>query len=129
MLEYLAAQGGSLRVLSSSDRRGHEEARGETVDGVSDLSVWGGTDSSRVQAALAALAYHNAVFVDRTLPARRRRSRDGRFGRVHQRGMPEGAKRANAGRGEFASGCEGVEEATSPSSQRAAPTPVTPESV
>ncbi len=54
--------------------RGLEEARSETCEGVSDLSVLVGSTGSRVQAALAiaALARDHAALVGGTLPVLRR---------------------------------------------------------
>jgi DNA-binding IclR family transcriptional regulator len=56
--------------LATIRERGYEDARGETVDGVSDLAAFIGSDRSRVKAALAvtALARDHEAFVARCLP-------------------------------------------------------------
>lgn len=69
-----AEQAALLDHLAQIRARGYEAARGETVEGVSDLSVLVGTASSRIQAALAiaALARDHEALVAEALPPLRR---------------------------------------------------------
>lgn len=59
--------------LAAIRERGYDEARGETVEGVSDLSVPVGAETSRTQAALAIIALPRVHedFVRSALPALR----------------------------------------------------------